>query len=72
MTPIACGNTISNNTDDGVIVNDLSVLNFAANDIITGNAKLALECDNGSLVVGDVSTHRPPRCGPDHLARPIH
>jgi hypothetical protein len=65
------GNTINNNTDDGVIVNDLSVLKFAANDTITGNGKLALECDNGSLVVGDVSTYKPKKCGPAFQAKPI-
>jgi hypothetical protein len=65
------GNTINNNTDDGVIVNDLSVLKFAANDTITGNGKLALECDNGSLVVGDVSTYKPKKCGGAFQAVPI-
>jgi hypothetical protein len=65
------GNTINNNTDDGVIVNDLSVLKFAANDTIAGNGKLALECDNGSLVVGDVSTYKPKKCGPAFQAKPI-
>jgi hypothetical protein len=65
------GNTINNNTDDGVIVNDLSVIKFAANDTITGNGKLALECDNGSLVVGDVSTYKPKKCGAAFQASPI-
>jgi hypothetical protein len=66
------GNTINNNTDDGVIVNTLSVLKFAADDTITGNGKQALECDNGSLVVGDVSTYKPKKCGPAFQAKPIN
>jgi hypothetical protein len=66
------GNTINNNTDDGVIVNTLSVLKFAANDTITGNGKLALECNNGSLVVGDVSTYKPKKCGGGFQANPIN
>jgi len=37
----------------------------------TGNGKLALECDNGSLVVGDVSTYKPKKCGPAFQAKPI-
>jgi len=65
------GNTINNNTDDGVVVNTLSVLKFAAIDTITGNGKLALECDNGSLVVGDVTTYKPKKCGPAFQAKPI-
>jgi hypothetical protein len=65
------GNTINNNTDDGIVVNTLSVLKFAANDTIAGNGKLALECDNGSLVVGDVTTYKPKKCGPAFQAKPI-
>jgi len=66
------GNTITNNTDDGIVLNTLSVLKFAANDTITGNGKLALECNNGSLVVGDVSTYKPKKCGPAFQATPIN
>jgi hypothetical protein len=66
------GNTINNNTDDGIVVNTLSVVKFAANDTITGNGKLALECDNGSLVVGDVTTYKPKKCGPAFQAKPIN
>jgi hypothetical protein len=65
------GNTINNNTGDGIVVNTLSVLKFAANDTITGNGDLALECDNGSLVSGDVSTYKPKKCGPAFQAHPI-
>ena len=65
------GNTINNNTGDGVIVNDLSVLKFAANDTINGNGNSALVCGNGSLVVGDVSTYKPRKCGPAFLAKPL-
>jgi hypothetical protein len=65
------GNTINNNTDDGVVVNDLSVLKFAAIDTITGNGKLSLECDNESLVVGDISTLKKVSCNKTHLAKKI-
>jgi hypothetical protein len=65
------GNSINNNTDDGIVVNTLSVLKFAANDTITGNGKLALECNNGSLVVGDVTTYKMKKCGPAFQAIPI-
>lgn len=66
------GNTINNNTDDGVIVNDLSVLKFAGNDTISGNGKDALACDNGSLVVGDISAYKPKKCAPSFQAKPIN
>lgn len=65
------GNTINNNSDDGVVVNDLSVLKFAAIDTITGNGKLSLECDNNSLVVGDISTLKKVDCSKTHLATAI-
>ncbi len=55
-----------------MIVNTLSVLKFAANDTINGNGKLALECNNGSLVAGDVSTYMPKKCGPAFQAEPIN
>lgn len=66
------GNTINNNTDDGIVLNTLSVLKFAANDTITGNGNLALECNNGSLVSGDVSTYKPKKCGSAFQASPIN
>jgi hypothetical protein len=66
------GNTINNNTDDGIVLNTLSVLKFAANDTITGNGNLALECNNGSLVSGDISTYKPKKCGAAFLASPIN
>src|SRR6202171_5905010 len=65
------GNTINNNTDDGIVVDTLSVLKFAANDTVNGNGKLALECDNGSLVVGSVAPYAPKKCGPAFQAKPI-
>jgi hypothetical protein len=65
------GNTINNNTDDGIVVDTLSVLKFAANDTVNGNGKLALECDNGSLVVGSVAAYAPKKCGPAFQAKPI-
>lgn len=65
------GNTINSNTDDGYEVNDLSIIKFAANDTVTGNGKLALECGNGSLVVGDVSTYKPKKCGTGFQATPL-
>ena len=66
------GNTINNNTDDGIVVNTLSVLKFAANDTVTGNGNLALECNNGSLVSGDVSTYKPRKCGGGFQTNPIN
>jgi hypothetical protein len=67
------GNTITGNTGDAVILNTLSVLKFAANDTITPSVgNLALNCNNGSLVVGDVSTYKPKKCGGGFQANPIH
>lgn len=57
------GNTINNNTKDGVLVDDISVLKFAAIDTITGNTGFSLECQNNSLVVGDISTLTNTNCG---------
>ena len=64
------GNTVNNNTGDGIEVNNLSVLKFAGIDTVTGNADRSLECDNESLVVGDISSLRRVRCSRNHLARP--
>jgi hypothetical protein len=67
------GNTIANNTGDAVVLNTLSVLKFAANDTITPSAgNLALNCNNGSLVTGDISTYKPKKCGPGFQTNPIH
>jgi hypothetical protein len=67
------GNTIANNTGDGLIVNALSTLDFVAPDAITATAgNLALNCNNGSLVTGDISTYKPKRCGTAFQAVPIH
>lgn len=67
------GNTISNNTGDGLILNFLSALNFVANDTITATAgNLALNCNNGSLVRGDISTYKPKKCGAAFQVVPIH
>jgi hypothetical protein len=67
------GNTISNNTGDGLIVNALSTLDFVAPDTITATAgNLALNCNNGSMVTGDVSTYKPKKCGLAFQAVPIH
>ena len=66
------GNTINNNTDDGIVLNTLSVLKFAANDTITGNGKLALECNNNSMVSGDISTYKPKKCGAAFQTSPIN
>jgi hypothetical protein len=67
------GNTISNNSGDGLIVNALSALNFFAPDTITATAgNLALNCNNGSLVTGDVSSYKPKKCGAQFQAGPIH
>jgi hypothetical protein len=67
------GNTISGNTGDGLIVNALSTLNFVAPDIITATVgNLALNCNNGSMVTGDISTYKPRKCGAQFQANPIH
>jgi len=66
------GNTINNNTDDGIVLNTMSVLKFAANDTVTGNGKLALECNNNSMVSGDISTYKPKKCGAAFQASPIN
>ena len=65
------GNTINNNTNDGMVLNTLSVVNFKGTDTITGNGVLALECNNGSLVAGDISTYKPKKCGQAFQATPI-
>jgi hypothetical protein len=67
------GNTISNNSGDGLIVNALSTLDFVASDTITATGvNLALNCNNGSLVTGDISTYKPKKCGTQFQAVPIH
>jgi hypothetical protein len=67
------GNTISNNAGDGLIVNALSTLNLVAPDTVTATgANLALNCNNGSLVTGDISTYKPKKCGTQFQAIPIH
>lgn len=67
------GNTISNNNGDALIVNALSTLNLVAPDTITATgANLALNCNNGSLVTGDISTLKNKKCGTQFQAIPIH
>jgi hypothetical protein len=67
------GNTISNNNGDALIVNALSTLNLVAPDTITATgANLALNCNNGSLVTGDISTYKPKKCVTQFQAVPIH
>jgi hypothetical protein len=67
------GNTISNNTNDGLVLNTLSALKFVANDTITATpGNLALNCNNGSMVEGDVSTYKPKKCGIAFQNNPIH
>lgn len=67
------GNTITNNTGDAVVLNTLSVLKFALPDTITPTpGNLALNCNNGSLVTGDVSPYKPKKCGPAFQTVPIH
>jgi hypothetical protein len=67
------GNTISSNTGDAVVLNTLSVIKFALPDTITPTiGNLALNCNNGSLVAGDVSPYKPKKCGPAFQVNPIH
>jgi Right handed beta helix region len=57
------GNTINNNTKDGILLDDISVLKFVAIDTIAGNTSFSLECQNNSLVAGDISTLTNVNCG---------
>jgi hypothetical protein len=67
------GNTISSNAGDALVVNALSTLDFVAPDTITATgANVALNCNNGSLVTGDISTYKPKKCGTQFQAVPIH
>lgn len=67
------GNTIANNTGDALVVNALSTLDLFAPDTITATAgNLALNCNNGSMVTGDISTYKPKKCGLAFQAVPIH
>ncbi len=56
------GNPINNNSGDGVLVEDLAVAHFFGADTITGNGKFSLQCDNSSLVEGDVSNLTHVKC----------
>jgi hypothetical protein len=67
------GNTISNNTGDALVLNTLSVLKFAVPDTITATGtNLALNCNNGSLVSGDITPYKPRKCGTQFQTTPIH
>jgi hypothetical protein len=67
------GNTINNNTGDAVVLNTLSVIKFALPDTITPTTgNLALNCNNGSLVTGDLSPYKPKKCGLAFQTIPIH
>jgi hypothetical protein len=67
------GNTITSNTGDAVVLNTLSVIKFALPDTITPTTgNLALNCNNGSLVSGDVSPYKPKKCGAAFQVNPIH
>jgi len=67
------GNTISNNAGDALIVNALSTLNLIAADTITATGtNLALNCNNGSLVTGDISALKNKKCGTQFQAIPVH
>lgn len=58
------GNTINNNSADGILLNNLSALKFTTTvDTISGNTNHSLECANGSLVIGDISTLKKKKCG---------
>jgi hypothetical protein len=67
------GDTIANNTGDGLILNTLSTLKFLANDVMTASpGNLTLNCNNGSIVDGDVSIYKPKKCGAQFQAGPLH
>ncbi len=66
------GNTINGNKDDGILLNNLSVLKFVAIDTITGNTNDSLECANGSLVIGNISTLKKTTCGLAHQSKPVN
>ena len=67
------GDTIANNTGDGLILNTLSALKFFSNDVMTASpGNLTLNCNNGSIVDGDVTIYKPKKCGAQFQAVPIH
>lgn len=67
------GDTIANNTGDGLILNSLSALKFLSNDVMTASpGNLTLNCNNGSIVDGDVSIYKPKKCGAQFQVNPIH
>lgn len=54
-------------------MNALSTLNLVAPDTITATGvNLALNCNNGSLVTGDISALKNKKCGTQFQAVPIH
>ena len=67
------GDTIANNTGDGLILNTLSALKFLSNDVMTASpGNLTLNCNNGSIVDGDVTIYKPKKCGAQFQVSPIH
>lgn len=67
------GDTIANNTGDGLILNTLSALKFFSNDVMTASpGNLTLNCNNGSIVDGDVTIYKPKKCGAQFQVVPIH
>jgi len=60
----AGGNTIANNKGDGITLNTLSAVNLTASDTITAlPGTFALNCNNGSMVEGDISKLKTRKCG---------
>lgn len=57
------GNTVNNNAGDGFLVEDLAIAHFFGKDTATGNGRFSLQCDDTSLVEGDVSGLTHVRCG---------
>lgn len=49
------GNTVNNNAGDGFLINNLAIAHFFAADTATGNTLNGLECDDTSIVIGNVS-----------------
>lgn len=56
------GNTVNNNKGDGFLIETLAVAHFFAADTATGNTLNSLECDDTSVVVGNVSGFAKLKC----------
>ncbi len=56
------GNAVNNNNGDGFFVSDLAIAHFFGADTASGNTLNALECDDTSVVIGNVATFGKVKC----------